>query len=533
MAAGRLRRVVNRLALLLIAGALAAGLSPAPLAARAAPSAQSDPAVDEIRRQVAQVRGLELKAETPLTVLPKAALVGRLSRPLNTDHAVREFLTSQMLLEVLGAQPRGFDLRQLQLRLLDEQTLAVYDYSDRTIFLIADALSGGTLSADARLVVAHEATHALQDQHFNLRRILPTDPENSDADTAARALVEGDAMLTMRIWGRQFLRPADKRSLGDDTTPQDTVLDSAPPLVRGELLFPYDAGWVFAQLLYQDGGFDAVNQAFQRPPRSTEQILHPEKWQAGENPVSVTIRPLERSLGGTWVTRRTDVFGELVLRLLLEPTLGWPTAEAAAAGWGGDAYTILEDASGRRIVGMVTVWDTEADAAEMYNAWASNIEVQYKTDQVQTVTLPAVTRWAIPEYRVQALKTDNVVRIVFAPDDVTVDQVDALLANATIGPAGPVAPTPTGTATPSGAPTATPRSVEEPDGTPGPLEPSGTPGTVEPSGTPGPSGTPSRTVTPAGTAPPAGTPIPGSGSTPAPAATPPATPASPDDDDDD
>ena len=196
--------------------------------------------------------------------LPRAALVEPLSRGINTDQSVREFLTSQMLLEVLGAMQRGFDLRELQLRLLAEQTVAVYDFETQSIYLVAD-YAGGDLGADARLVVAHELTHALQDQHFDLKRVLPADPANSDAATAARALVEGDAMLTMRIWGRQFLRPNEKRALGDDAVVTDPVLDSAPPLVRGELLFPYDAGWVFAQLLYQDGGFAALDQAFARP----------------------------------------------------------------------------------------------------------------------------------------------------------------------------------------------------------------------------------------------------------------------------
>jgi hypothetical protein len=221
-------------------------------------------------------------------------------------------------------------------------------------------------------------------------------------------------------------------------------MDAAPPLVRGELLFPYDAGWVFAQLLYQDGGFDALNQAFSRPPTSTEQILHPEKYTAGEQPVTVTIPPLEKSLGGTWVTRRTDVFGELVLRLLLEPSLGWPRAEAAAAGWGGDAYTILEDDSGRRIVAMVTAWDTEDDAAQMYNAWSESIP-QVFSDAQPTLSIPSETRWSTADYQIQALTTGKIVRMVYAPDSVTLDRVDALLAEVAPDSSAPVTPAPPAT----------------------------------------------------------------------------------------
>jgi hypothetical protein len=279
MTFGSSRRTAIRLFLLLTTLALATGVSQG---ARAAPAGQVNGIVDEIRQQVSQVRGLPIKTPAPLVTLPREALTERLSGPLNAGPSIRELLTSQMLLEVLGVTERGFDLRALQLRLLAEQTIAVYDFEARSIFLVADYAAGGDLGADARLTVAHELTHALQDQSFDLKRVLPADPDNGDAALAARALVEGDAMLTMRIWGRQFLRPADKRSLGDDAFVKDPVLDSAPSLVRGEMLFPYDAGWVFAQLLYQDGGFAAIDRAFARPPRSTEQILHPEKYAASE-----------------------------------------------------------------------------------------------------------------------------------------------------------------------------------------------------------------------------------------------------------
>ena len=507
MGRGPLARTLTRIASGLTAFGLAAAIVHS---ASAAPVRQNDLAIDEIRQQVAQVRGLELKAEAPVTPLARAALVGKLSRELDAPQTIREFLTSQMLLEVLGAMPRGFNLRQLQLQLLQEQTLALYDYEDRVVYLVAEA--AGDLGANERLVLAHEFTHALQDQHFSLRRILPRNPQNSDADMAARALVEGDAMLTMRIWGRQFLRPSDKRSLGDEPVQTDPVLDGAPLLVRGEVLFPYDAGWVFAQLLHQDGGYAAVDQAFLNPPKSTEHILHPEKYVAGEQPVNVTIAPLEQALAGTWKTLRTDTFGELVLRLLLEPGVGWPDAEAAAAGWGGDVYTILEDESGRRIVGMVTVWDSDADAAEMYNAFVASIEAQFKTGAVRTISQASLARWTTAEYQIQAIKTGKVVRIVYAPDAATMERAEEQLSAAIVGGAGPVAPRPTSTSTPAAVPSPEPGAPARATATPKPAEPSDEPegdgnAPDEPKPTPTatvqPTATPNVQRTPASSGPPA------------------------------
>lgn len=493
MAGGPLTRTVTRIASALTALGLAAAIVHS---AFAASPRQSDLAISEIRQQVSQVRGLEAKSETPVVPLARAALVSKLSKELNSQRTVREFLTSQMLLEVLGAMPRGFDLRQLQLQLLQEQTTALYDYEDRVVYLVAE--SAGDLGANERLVLAHEFTHALQDQHFGLRRVLPPNPQNSDADMAARALVEGDAMLTMRIWGRQFLRPSDKRSLGDEPAQSDPILESAPLLVRGELLFPYDAGWVFAQVLFQDGGYAAVDQAFLNLPRSTEQILHPEKYVAGEQPVNVTISPLEQALGGDWKTLRTDTFGELVLRLLLEPGLGWPEAEAAAAGWGGDVYTILEDGAGRRVVGMVTVWDTDEDAAEMYNTFVANVTAQFKSAAARTIVQPSLARWTTAEYQIQAIKTGTVVRIVYAPDAQTMDQVEEQLSAAVIGGAGPIAPRP------ASAPPAGP-SPQPVSATPTPTLTTTDPGAEEESESevePRPTATATLQATPTATVPP-------------------------------
>jgi len=434
----------------------------------------------QLQDQVAQVRGLSFAAAQPVTSLDRVTMLARVSRPINADQSIREYLTSQMLLEVLGAIPPGFDLRQLQLNLLAEQVLALYDHNSHTIYLVSDAGAGPT----ERLTLAHELTHALQDQAFDLGRILPDQPANGDASMASQALVEGDAMVTMRIWGRQYLRPDEKRSLGDDPTPSDPVLDAAPPLVRGELAFPYDAGQIFAQLLYQEGGFTAINQAFMDPPRSTEQILHPEKYAVREAPITVTIDPLEQVLGRTWQTRRTDVFGELVLRLLLEPQVGWPVAEAAAAGWGGDAYTILEDTEGRRIVGLVTVWDSDGDAAEFYNAYLTTLDSIYGATQVPLIAEPSRVRLALPEYQVQLLKTGPIVRLVYAPNGDLLNIVDAALAASTVSAIptspGPTAPRPStaGPSTTVPSLTPTPTSSAPPPSTAAPASATDTPASL-------------------------------------------------------
>jgi hypothetical protein len=389
--------------------------------AAAAPAADED--LDRLRDQIAQVRGLSYKSAPRVASIDRAALATRLARDFDTPKAVRDALTTQMLLEVLGASTPSVDLRALQKRAFAEQAVASYDQDEHTLYQASD----GSVTAADRLRLVHELTHALQDQSFDLGRILPEAPQNADAALAAQALAEGDAMLTMRLWGRQFLRPDEKRTLGDGSAASDPLFEGVPTFVRGELLFPYEAGASFAQRLYQDGGFEALNRAFFDPPRSTEQILHPEKYASKHPPIPVTIPVLDPWVAGTWRTLRTDVFGEIGLRLLLEPHVGYPTAETAAAGWGGDAYTILEDGDGRRIVAVSTAWDTEPDAAEFYGAYVSAITARFGANASRTINEPSRARWSVPGYQVQVLKTDTRVRVIYGPDDWSVEVVDGLL----------------------------------------------------------------------------------------------------------
>jgi hypothetical protein len=417
----RPRLLASRLGLTLLTLALLGALAGAP--AQAAP-ARADVNVEELRQQIAQIRGLSFQSPTAVNQTSQDIMQRMVGRTFDGDDAALQTRSTQALLEVLGASVPGFDLGQFQRSRVSDQVATFYNHRDHTVYVVPGLVSGPA----ERLMLAHELTHALQDQSFDLARVLPDRPENADAALAAQALVQGDAMLTMRVWGRTFLRPEEKRALGDSPpSTADPLLDRAPSFVREQEMFPSGAGWEFAQRLYRDGGFEAVNKAFTAPPRSTEQILHPDLYAQKQRPVPVSMPALDTWLRGTWRTLRTDVLGELGLRLILEPSLGSSLADAAAAGWGGDTYAVLEDADGRRLVAIMTVWDIEMDAADFYNAFVSAVPLQYKDAQRRTINEPSRVRWSVPGYQVQVLKTGSSVRLVYAPDDATLEAVDALL----------------------------------------------------------------------------------------------------------
>jgi hypothetical protein len=141
-----------------------------------------------------------------------------------------------------------------------------------------------------------------------------------------------------------------------------------PKVLQESLLFPYTAGLSFVQALQASGGWDAVNGAFRDPPASTEQVLHPEKYASHEAPIDVTLpADLPAKLGSGWTKGLEDTLGEFQLKVWLDQAgggSGGPSADTAAAGWGGDRVMLLDGPNGARAIALKTAWDSAADASE-------------------------------------------------------------------------------------------------------------------------------------------------------------------------
>jgi hypothetical protein len=148
------------------------------------------------------------------------------------------------------------------------------------------------------------------------------------------------------------------------------VLDSAPPVLAHELEFPYVGGLAFVQSLYENGGFAAVDQAWQNLPQSTEQILHPDRYLAGDTPQIVALEPLTSTLGNGWQLVDEDSLGEFYLREYLSQQIDDNQLETAATGWGGDRYAVYWNEEEESTVMVLKLrWDTPADAEEFAAAY--------------------------------------------------------------------------------------------------------------------------------------------------------------------
>jgi hypothetical protein len=342
-----------------------------PIATPAGPTQSPPSAADvyaEIRTKVEAIRGLQpTKAVEPVS-LDESQLKTNLTADFDKENTAAELKLSEDELITLGLLPPGTSLRKALLDFQTGQVAGYYSPEKDQLFVVNRS---GALDGSQMVTYAHEFTHQLDDQVLGLDKLGLDVPDQSDRQLGRLALVEGDATsvqttymtanLTPQQLGEVLAAAADPEALA--------ALQNAPPFIRDTALFPYQAGLAFVSALVAQGGYAAVDAAFKAPPDSTEQILHPEKYSSGEKPVAVTLPDLAKALGTGWTAAGQDTLGEYILTIWLEQGgVTAPEAAAAAAGWGGDRLVVLRGPDGALAIGMVTAWDTPADAAEFATA---------------------------------------------------------------------------------------------------------------------------------------------------------------------
>jgi hypothetical protein len=344
--------------------------------ATTAPAAKTSAAVRAIEAQVERLRGLRFERAVPVTVESPAKVAAQLLREVDREANRTEIERQGRALEVLGELPKGTDLFGLLRSVQAESVLGFYVPGKPPAKGKLYVRSDKGLDPYARVVLAHELTHAVTDQHFDLTRAdRLASGDADDRATAYAGLVEGDATVLMGLYQQQALSPREQaEAMAAGANEKTPKLDAAPAVVRESLLFPYTAGVAFIRALYQNGGWDAVNRAYRDPPASTEQLLHPEKYlRQRDNPQTVRIPDLRGALGQGWGEGARMEWGEFDTRLLLEGSFPVTTAERVAAGWDGGQLRTFQK-GGRTALALRTVWDSPAEAREYCTAmgrWAS------------------------------------------------------------------------------------------------------------------------------------------------------------------
>jgi hypothetical protein len=265
---------------------------------------------------------------------------------------------------MLGLLPEGSDLRELAGTIFGEEVAGFYDDEKKRMTLVAGSGEG----TEGEITLAHELTHALEDQHFDLGLKGGLD----DHRTARSALIEGTATVAMVDYLVRFLtggavgrRQAIAQLQAADLLESDSGL---PPYLQRSLLFPYAAGARFVDAI---GTWGPANRALRGTgPLSTEQVLHPEKYRAGERPLPVEA---PETPGPGWKKVSTGTIGEFDTAELIRSSDSPDRAARAAAGWGGGSYALWHRGDSSLLT-LAWRWDTRRDAAEFVAALPRYIE---------------------------------------------------------------------------------------------------------------------------------------------------------------
>ena len=329
----------------------------------------------EIETQVQQLR--ELKAKSPVvpTLLDDATLKKNMSASFAKENPPELVAANQRLFELMGLVEPGSSLADLYVKLLGSQVAGYYDPDAKQLFVVSKT---GGLGPLEKFVFSHEYDHALQDQNFGLGDLALEAVGQGDTALAHLSVAEGDATLIMTLWAQAHLSPSEMASLvqASSDPEQLKILEEMPDILKETLLFPYLSG---VQLILQAktaGGWPAVNALYTKPPASTEQVLHPDKYTAGEAPVPVTFpKDLATRLGTGWKVGMEDTLGEFQLGVWLKSAgkVAPDAATAAAQGWGGDRVALVTNGDRAGVV-IDTRWDSPAEATEFAAAAQTTLD---------------------------------------------------------------------------------------------------------------------------------------------------------------
>jgi hypothetical protein len=340
------------------------------------------------------LRKLPFKHAVKGDVTAREALRAVLLKEIEEDKTPAEFRADEMGMKALGLIPRDLDLKETMIKVYSEEIAAFYDTKTETMHLIKEPAAeankkpslferllgktGGFDKDENKTVIAHELTHALADQNFDIDALQDDAKGDDDRDLALSALVEGEATLTMigaqmEDWDGSITAqlPAENleltfRILGPFLPMMGggKSIREAPPILVESMIFPYLRGMVFCAFVANKGGWPALTAAYRQPPLSTEQVLHPEKYrEKPDPPTAVDLGALDAGPG--WKELGRNVVGEMQLAVLLRRHGG----KAAAEGWDGDTFAVFEGPEDRLGLVWLTTWDTEADAREFIRGY--------------------------------------------------------------------------------------------------------------------------------------------------------------------
>lgn len=382
--------------------------------------------MDAIEQQVKDLRGWDSTQPVPRNFYSQDQLRDYNLEWFEKDYSPEEARDDVLSLAAFGMMDPSFDLYDFYIDLYSEGILGMYDDDVAELFIISER----GLGAVERGTFAHEYLHALQDQNHGFEALGWTD-EAFDTDAqrfgALQAFIEGEAMVLETQWENQYFTDADWDDYNNNAyADPDSAIYRAPEWLQKDFYFPYLQGFDFVQALYDRGGWAEVDEAYTRLPASTEQILHLDKYDANEAAVDVPAPAIVDALGSDWRVIDTNNQGEWYTTLVLEQFINESDAATAAAGWGGDRYTVAyNDTTGQTVAAWQLAWDTNGDAEEFVDAFKDYGDARFGA--IAEVGDGKIC-WNTPDLASCLFFTPNATLWVLAPDEATLETVRAAIA---------------------------------------------------------------------------------------------------------
>ncbi len=366
--------------------------------------------VDKILAFASKDSTLPIKHEVKRRLTTRTEVENYVQSRMKDDKDAQRLQSSEIVLKKFGLLDRDFELQPFLVSLLKEQIAGYYDSKTKTVNML-----DWIVPDEQKPVLAHELTHALQDQHVDLEKwsdlskdatAKNVDEDNAhlrtdEADTAREAIAEGQAMVVFLDWGLapkgQSLAklPDIGASLEDESDDGDSpVLKRAPLLLRESLLFPYRQGLNFEQTVLKDqGAQQAFAGALDRPPSSTYEVMHPHAWEKHDTPTLLTMPDIHSILEPEYAPYDIGVMGAFDVQILAELFGGKAAAASLTPAWGGGVYyaaqrksaTTADKASTRSVALLyLSQWKSETAAANFAAIYAENLQRKYREVHVRT-----------------------------------------------------------------------------------------------------------------------------------------------------
>lgn len=344
-------------------------------------SAEFLQAADEVLAEMSKLLSLPILSPLKKSLRSREEIKAYLLQKMKEDKDADKRYADQKSMEKFGLLPKDYPLEQTLVKVLTEQIAGLYDPDSKEFFI-----ANWNTEGDVRMVMAHELTHALHDQHFHIDKWSDAAKPNDDAELARDAVVEGSALAAMLDYilrGKGSIRDLGELDpamlMGDpDSSPE---LAKAPKVLQDELLFPYTAGTTFTQrVLKASSGWPDFHKVYENPPVSTQQIMHPDLYLQGVVPPKITLPDTAGVISADWKKLDENNMGEFGLLEILKQFLAKDRSTALAATWSADRYAIFENQKNKRTLLIFRVrLGSDADAARFFGAYSELLESKYDT----------------------------------------------------------------------------------------------------------------------------------------------------------